>query len=41
MLIDTEKQKEFFELAERFRKATDPQEIKELGDQMGRMVFGG
>jgi hypothetical protein len=40
--IEAEKQKqqEFFDLAERFRKATDPQEIKRLGDQMGRMVFG-
>ena len=35
------KQQEFFELAERFRDATDPKEIKRLGDQMGRMVFGG
>jgi hypothetical protein len=41
--IEAEKQKqqEFFDLAERFRNATDPQEIKRLGDQMGRMVFGG
>jgi len=40
--IETEKhkQQEFFELAERFRNATDPEEVKELGDQMGRMVFG-
>ena len=34
------KQREFFELAERFRGATDPDEVKRLGDQMGRMVFG-
>jgi hypothetical protein len=34
------KQQEFFELAERFRKATDPQEAKRLGDALGRMVFG-
>ena len=34
------KQEEFFDLAERFRAATDPEEIKRLGDQMGRMVFG-
>jgi hypothetical protein len=40
--IEAEKQKqqEFFDLAERFRSATDPAEIKRLGDQMGRMVFG-
>jgi len=34
------KQQEFFELAERFRSATDPKDIKRLGDEMGRMVFG-
>ncbi len=35
------KQQEFFDLAERFRGATDPAEVKRLGDQLGRMVFGG
>ena len=35
------KQQDFFNLAERFRNATDPEEVKRLGDQMGRMVFGG
>jgi hypothetical protein len=41
--IEAEKQKQqqFFELAERFRSATDPEDIKRLGDRMGRMVFGG
>jgi hypothetical protein len=34
------KQQEFFDLAERFRNATDPQEAKRLGDALGRMVFG-
>ena len=34
------KQQEFFDLAERFRSATDPEEVARLGDQMGRMVFG-
>jgi len=34
------KQREFFELAERFRSATDPKEVARLGDQLGRMVFG-
>jgi hypothetical protein len=38
---DEQKQHEFFDLAERFRLATDAEEIKRLGDQMGRMVFGG
>ena len=35
------RQQEFFELAERFRKAADPEETKRLGDELGRMVFGG
>jgi hypothetical protein len=34
------KQREFFDLAERFRSATNPKEVKRLGDQMGRMIFG-
>jgi hypothetical protein len=34
------KQQHFFELAERFRNATDPDEAKRLGDELGRMVFG-
>jgi hypothetical protein len=34
------KQQEFFELAERFRNASDPEEVKRLGDELGRMVFG-
>jgi hypothetical protein len=38
---DLRKQQEFFELAERFRKADDPKEVKRLGDRLGRMVFGG
>ena len=34
------KQQEFFELAERFRTATDPQDVERLGNELGRMVFG-
>jgi len=34
------KQQEFFDLAARFRAATDPEEVSRLGDQMGRMIFG-
>jgi hypothetical protein len=34
------KQQEFFDLAERFRSATDAAEVKRLGEQIGRMVFG-
>ena len=35
------KQQEFFGLAERFRNESDPDAAKRLGDQPGRMVFGG
>jgi hypothetical protein len=35
------KQQEFLDLAERLRRATDPKDVSRLGDQMGRMVFGG
>jgi predicted DNA-binding ribbon-helix-helix protein len=40
--IESRKRKEvaFFELAERFRAAADPDEVSRLGDQMGKMVFG-
>jgi hypothetical protein len=41
MDAEKRKQQEFFDLAERFRHATDPAEVRRLGDQMGRMVFGG
>ena len=34
------KEKAFFELAERFRSATDPDNVERLGDQLGKMVFG-
>jgi hypothetical protein len=34
------KQEKFFQLAELFRNATDPEEAKRLGDELGRMVFG-
>jgi len=39
--IQSRKQEEFFELANRFRNATDPEEAKRLGSELGRMVFGG
>jgi len=40
--IEAGKQREnaFFELAERFRAAKDPEQVKRLGDELGRMVFG-
>lgn len=34
------KEKAFYDLAERFRAAKDPDDIKRLGDDMGRFVFG-
>jgi hypothetical protein len=34
------KEKALFELTEKFRSATDPQEKAQLGDQLGCMVFG-
>ena len=37
---EKQKQRDFFDLAKRFRSATDPEEVKRLGDRMGRMVFG-
>jgi class 3 adenylate cyclase len=41
MEAQTRKQQQFFELAERFRGASDPEEARRLGDELGRMVFGG
>jgi EAL domain-containing protein (putative c-di-GMP-specific phosphodiesterase class I) len=40
--IAAEKQKEkaFFQLAERFRSSKNPVEAKQLGDELGRFVFG-
>ena len=40
--IEARKQKEkaFFSLPERFRAATNPEEVKRLGDKLGRFVFG-
>jgi hypothetical protein len=40
MEAEKRKEREFFILAERFRSATAPEEVKRLGDEMGRMVFG-
>jgi len=33
------KEQEFFDLAERFRSANDPEQVKRLGDELGRFVF--
>ena len=41
--IEAQKKKEaeFFALAEKFRAARDPKDAERLGDELGRMVFGG
>lgn len=36
----SQKEKAFFELAERFRNSKDPEDVKQLGDELGRFVFG-
>ena len=40
MEAEKRKQQEFFDLAECFRTATDPEQVRRLGDRMGRMVLG-
>ena len=35
-----EKERAFFELAKRFRASSDPEEVKQLGNELGRYVFG-
>jgi hypothetical protein len=34
------KENVFFELAGRFRASDDPEQVKRLGDELGRFVFG-
>jgi len=35
-----QKEKAFFDLAGKFRSADDPAQVKRLGDELGRFVFG-
>jgi metal-responsive CopG/Arc/MetJ family transcriptional regulator len=35
-----EKEKAFCVLAERFRAASNPEDAKQFGDEMGRFIFG-
>jgi predicted transcriptional regulator len=35
-----QKEKAFFDLAEKFRAADDPDQVKRMGDELGRFVFG-
>ena len=37
--VQKNKGKKFLELAERFRAAKDPEEVKRLGESLGRFVF--
>ena len=37
----SQREKAFYDLAGRFRSATDPKEAERLGQALGRMVFGG
>ena len=38
--VRKEKEKAFFALAERFRAASDPEDVERLGNEMGRFIFG-
>jgi hypothetical protein len=38
---EARKQAEFEDLAKRFKAATDPKEVKRLGNELGRMIFSG
>jgi len=38
--VSQQREKEFFKLAERFREANNPEQVKKLGDELGRFVFG-
>jgi len=35
-----QKEKIFFTLAKRFRDSGDPKEVEQLGDELGRFIFG-
>jgi hypothetical protein len=41
MQIENRKQRDFLDLVKRFRKATDANEAKLLGNELGRMIFTG
>lgn len=40
--LEAQKQREkaFFDLAERFRDSKDPGQVKQLGEELGRFIFG-
>ena len=35
-----QKEKAFFELAQRFRSSKNPDQVKRLGNELGRCIFG-
>ncbi len=39
--VEKRKQQQFLALAQRFRNEQDPEAANRLGDELGRMVFGG
>ncbi len=39
--VEKQKQEQFFALAQRFRNEEDSEAASRLGDELGRMVFGG
>jgi hypothetical protein len=39
-MVTNRRQREFLDLAERFRDAVDPEQVERLGNQLGRMIFG-
>ena len=41
LAVEKRKQQQFFALAERFRNEQDPEAAHRLGDELGRMFFGG
>ena len=38
--LQEQREKAFFDLAQKFRSATDPDEVQRLGNELGHMVFG-
>ncbi len=38
--VQRQKEKAFFQLAKQFRSADDPEQVKRLGNELSRFVFG-
>ena len=39
--VSTASEKQFYQLATRFRDSNKPEELNRLGDELGRVIFGG